>query len=221
MQTTKKHAIWFHACILYSIWYVCVGGPTSIFFSGGPQSSSYGPVRRALVIQIWKSGKVCIWIRVIQSDLALKPQHKRKMGHSILEHKTWDSQIKIILIKLSAQLAPGVCLRVVVSSSRSHYSSLRASRSTAPSRLSRQTQIYWAARLLLIERNCVSVCVPGALRSGAVSCVRSHGSRAPPTDRRMLRLLWRIWVTNITYRPTGVTQDLQRWYFSRYSVRSH
>ncbi len=37
MKTTKKHAIWFHACILYSICYVCVcRGPTSIFFQGAP-----------------------------------------------------------------------------------------------------------------------------------------------------------------------------------------
>ncbi len=43
MKTTKKHAIWFHASILYSIWYVCVGGGHINIFSGGPQSSSYGP----------------------------------------------------------------------------------------------------------------------------------------------------------------------------------
>ncbi len=43
MKTTKKHAIWFHACILYSIWYMCVGGACINIFSGGPQSSSYGP----------------------------------------------------------------------------------------------------------------------------------------------------------------------------------
>ncbi len=45
MKTTKKHAIWFHACILYR--YVCVGGHINIF-SGGPQSSSYGPAHATL-----------------------------------------------------------------------------------------------------------------------------------------------------------------------------
>ncbi len=45
MKTTKKHAIWFHACILYSICYMWVGGVGGHIniFSGGPQSSSYGP----------------------------------------------------------------------------------------------------------------------------------------------------------------------------------
>ncbi len=45
MKTTKKHAIWFHCLyIVQHMICVCVGGGGHInIFSGGPQSSSYGP----------------------------------------------------------------------------------------------------------------------------------------------------------------------------------
>ncbi len=43
MKTTKKHAIWFHASILYSIWYVCVGGAHQ-YFSGGPHPLATAPI---------------------------------------------------------------------------------------------------------------------------------------------------------------------------------
>jgi len=43
---------------------------------------------------------VCIWIRVIQSNFALKNQHKSKMDYLILGSKTWDFQIQIILIQI-------------------------------------------------------------------------------------------------------------------------
>ncbi len=45
---------------------------------------------------------------MIQSNFALKNRHKSKMGYLILDSKTWDFQIQIILIqiKLFEQLAP-------------------------------------------------------------------------------------------------------------------
>lgn len=48
------------------------------------------------------------WIRVIQSDVALRNRHKSETDYLILDGKKWDFQIQIIWIqiKFSEQLAP-------------------------------------------------------------------------------------------------------------------
>jgi len=41
-----------------------------------------------------------MWIRVIQSNVALKKRHKIKTDHLILDRKKWDFQIRVILIQV-------------------------------------------------------------------------------------------------------------------------
>ena len=64
-------------------------------------------------LEHWQSGfgnlENCIWIRVIQSNVALKNRHKSKTDYLILDSKKWDFKIQIILIQIKCfeQLAHG------------------------------------------------------------------------------------------------------------------
>jgi len=51
---------------------------------------SFLVLHRALAIKIWQSQKVCIWIRVIQSNFPLKNGHKSK---KILDSKKIDLNV--------------------------------------------------------------------------------------------------------------------------------